>query len=295
MKHAVIVVLLSLLVLACPSPSNQEEPGKLKRYPLEGVVKKLDKENKKATIDHEEIKGYMDRMTMDFEIRKPDWFWNAAVVGSKVTGELVVDNVNGKYWLEVTGIVAPDSVNEAAKLREDKDTVGKEVINFSLTNQDGKKVTNKSFEGKVWAITFIYAQCPLPEFCILMSKNFSDAANEIIKDKELSEKFRLLSISFDPARDTPEKLRGYGLGYLGKNTGEKGFDVWQLAVGEDKEVRKVADFSGLRYEVDKKDETQFNHSLRTVIVGADGKVRKVLTGNDWKPEDLISEMKKAEE
>ena len=291
---AVLFIFISLLFLGSCGGVEDENPGKEKRYPIEGVVLELNKEEKTAKIDHEEIKGYMDKMTMTLTIKKPDWFWSAAVVGSKITGELVVNNVKGESWVEVTGIVAPESRNEATKLREDKDAVGKKITDFALTNQDGKKIGPKDFAGKVWAITFIYAQCPLPEFCILMSKNFSDTANEIIKDDDLSERFRLLSISFDPERDTPAKLRSYGLGYLGNKTGEKGFDVWQLAVGKDKEVRKVADFSGLRYEVDAKDKTQFNHSLRTVIIDKKGEVRKVLSGNDWKPEDLINAMKAAE-
>ena len=48
-----------------------------------------------------------------------------------------------------------------------------------------------------------------------MSTNFSDAANRIMSEPDVKDKFRLLSISFDPGRDTPEKLRSYGLGYLG--------------------------------------------------------------------------------
>ena len=69
------------------------------------------------------------------------------------------------------------------------------------------------------------------------------------------------------------------------------FTVWQLAVGSDKEVRAVADFFGLRYEVDENDKTQINHSLRTAVIGPDGKVRKIFAGNEWTVDDLIREMK----
>ena len=132
--------------------------------------------------------------------------------------------------------------------------IGQVVPDFSLTNQDGKKISLKDFRGKALAITFIYAKCPLPDYCIRMSTNFSDLAFQINANAELKDKIRLLSISFDPANDTPEKLRSYGLGYLGNDPKTK-FDVWQLAVGTDAEVRKIAEvhygvFATLGYECD---------------------------------------------
>ena len=163
---------------------------------------------------------------------------------------------------------------------------------FTLTNQDGKRISIKDFKGKPLAITFIYSKCPLPEYCIRMSTNFSDLANNLMADPAQKDKFRLLSISFDPANDTPEKLRSYGLGYLGKNA-KPDFSVWQLAVGKDDEVRKIADFFGLRYEIDPNDKTQFNHSLRTAVIGPDGTVKKILAGNKWTPAELLKELEAA--
>lgn len=296
MRYLVIILFSVLLFTACGNPQQQEDttPGKLKRYELKGKVLSFDKKTKMASIEHEEIPGYMEAMTMDFEIRKPEWVWNELAPGAQVTGDLVVDNKNGKFWVEIKGIVASSIPSkETPKIREDKASEGKQVIDFTLTNQDGKPVSPKDFEGKSWALTFIYSECPLPEFCILMSKNFSDLANEIAENDELKDKVRLLSISFDPKRDTPEKLKSYGLGYLGKDSKAKDFKIWQLAVGKDEKVKKIADFFGLRYEVDEKDKTQFAHSLRTVAISPEGKVTKVFSGTDWKPKDLLEELKKS--
>ena len=65
---------------------------------------------------------------------------------------------------------------------------------------------------------------------------------------------------------------------------------WQLAVGKDDEVRKIADFFGLRYEVDQTDKTQINHSLRTAVIAPDGKVTKIFAGNEWTPAGLLKEL-----
>ena len=123
-----------------------------------------------------------------------------------------------------------------------------------------------------------------------MSKNFSDLAIQLHDDAENKDKIRLLSISFDPARDTPEKLRQYGIGYLG-NDPKASFDIWQLAVGSDKEVRSIADFFGLRYETDANDKAQINHSLRTIVISPEGKITKIYAGNEWTPGDLLKELK----
>ncbi len=110
-----------------------------------------------------------------------------------------------------------------------------------------------------------------------------------MKDSDLKDKVRLLSVSFDPQTDTPEKLKQYGQGYLGKGAAPN-FTVWQLATGTEKEVKDIADFFGLRYEVDENDKTQFNHSLRTIVITPEGKVQKVFSGNEWTPNDLLREM-----
>lgn len=297
MRYLIIFLLSVLLFTACPNAQTEDEaPGKLKRYELKGKVLKFDKKTKMASIEHEEIPGFMSAMTMDFEIRKPEWAWNEIGPGSVVTGDLVVEKPSGKYWLEISGIVA-SSLTEKETPIKNKDVayIGKEIPNFTLKNQDGKDISAKDFRGQTLAITFIYSECPLPEFCILMSKHFSDVANQIAEDDELKDKIRLLSISFDPKRDTPEKLKSYGLGYLGNDSKAKDFEIWQLAVGEDKKVKEIADFFGLRYEIDEKDNTQFSHSLRTIVVSPEGKVTRVFSGNDWKTKDLVEEMKKSME
>lgn len=285
------VLFLSVVMLsACGGGgSNVNSSAAAKRYPLKGKVVSVDLINKKAKIDHEPIEGYMPAMTMDFPIHS-DWVWDELQPGADIRAELVVDNAAKEpYWLENIGIVAVADPNRPVPINENVAQVGKEIPDFTLTNQDGKKISMSDFRGYPLAITFIYSRCPLPEYCIKMSTNFSDLANAVAENPELKQKIRLLSVSFDPATDTPEKLRAYGLGYLGKGA-KPDFTIWQLGVAGDAEVKKMADFFGLRYEVDPEDKTQFSHSLRTAVITPDGKVAKILTGNEWKPEDLLREM-----
>lgn len=289
MRYLILICSIVLFAAACQKQAvNSGDPANEKRYTMTGKVISVDPAKKTATIDHNEIPGYMKPMTMTFPIRA-DWVWEDLKPGSDIRAELVVnETADVPYWLENIGIVAVADPNAPVPVDDRFASVGKELIDFTLTNQDGKKISAKDFRGKALAITFIYAQCPLPDFCIRMSTNFSDAALKA-RESAIKDKLALLSISFDPGRDTPEKLRQYGIGYLGKDA-KPDFSVWQLAVGSDKEVRPIADFFGLRYEVDENDKTQFNHSLRTAVVGPDGKVAKVISGNEWTANDLLLEM-----
>ena len=102
----------------------------------------------------------------------------------------------------------------------------------------------------------------------------------------------MVSISFDPERDTPAKLKDYGKGYLGKDS-KADFNIWQLAVADDAETRKIADFFGLQYSVDPSNKALINHSMITAVVGPDGTIKKIYKGSDFTPEQLLQEMRKA--
>jgi len=291
MRYLVFFLSVILLFTACQKTETKPQASAdAKRYTLKGKVVSVDRAKKTATIEHQEIKGYMTAMTMPFPIHA-DWVWDDLTPGAEIHADLVVDETaKDPYWLENIAIVAaPDPNQPMPPINERFAQIGKEVPEFTLTNQDGKRISTKDFQGKAWALTFIYSRCPLPEYCIKMSTNFSDAALQVM-NSDLKDKIRLLSISFDPANDTPEKLRQYGQGYLGKDA-KPDFSVWQLAVGNDKEVRGIADFFGLRYEVDQNDKAQFNHSLRTAVIAPDGKVTKIFSGNEWTANDLLAELK----
>lgn len=292
MRSLLLLISSIVLLSACGSSSIENSSStnsNAKRYPLKGKVVSVDREKKRATIDHEQIEGFMEAMTMDFPI-KADWVWNDLNPGSEIRAELVVDSTAAEpYWLENLGIIAAAIPGQQPAQDSNVAQIGNDMPEFVLTNQDGKKISPKDFKGKALAITFIYARCPLPEYCIKMSTNFSDLANQLNADPERKDKIRLLSISFDPENDTPEKLRSYGLGYLGKDA-KPDFTVWQLAVGKDKEIRKIADFFGLRYEVDPADKTLINHSLRTAVITPDGKVAKIISGNEWTAAELLKEL-----
>lgn len=285
-------LMIAALLSGCSETPPSANPDNVKRYELRGRVVSVDRQAKRATIEHEEIPGFMDRMTMTFPIRE-DWVWDELSVGADIRAELVVDSTAPEpFWLEKIGIVAVRDPNAPLPEPKQPEQIGKPVPDIPLTNQDGKRFTFKDYRGKTLAVTFIYRECPLADYCIKMSRQFSDIAMQVAADPAYKDRIRLLSISFDSARDTPAKLREYGIGYLG-NPAKPDFTVWQLAVGGESEVREIADFFGLKYEVDQNDKTQINHSLVTAVIGPDGRVKRIFSGNRWTNEELIGELKAA--
>jgi protein SCO1/2 len=162
---------------------------------------------------------------------------------------------------------------------------GEDVPDFGLVNQDGQKIHLRQFRGKPLLLTFIYTRCPFPDYCLRLSHDFLEVMQRLQKSSQAFNNTRLLSISIDPETDTSAVLRSYGEGYVAGI--DPTFQHWEFATGSPEEVRKAADFFGLAYN---QKDGQIVHSLSTVLIGKDGKVVKVYSGNDWKPEDVAADM-----
>ena len=108
MKYISLFISVILFAAACSAPPKEapKTSSNVKHYEFKGKVVSVDKANKTASIDHDEIPGYMEKMTMDFPI-KEDWIWDDLVPGVEVQADLVVDNTaDPSYWLEKVSIVA---------------------------------------------------------------------------------------------------------------------------------------------------------------------------------------------
>jgi protein SCO1/2 len=101
-------------------------------------------------------------------------------------------------------------------------------------------------------------------------------------------KTHLLSVSFDPEHDTPERLRAYGATYIGSDA-KNAFAHWEFAVPEKPVLLEMAKFFdlGITNEAD----STITHTLSTTLIGADGKVARFYPGNVWTAEQLTADMR----
>lgn len=289
-RACTIFVCLALLIsgasLACRS-AKPTASKQAKRFDFKGKVVSVDKAKKEITVAHDDIKDYMPAMTMPFPL-KDDWAFDVLAPGSTVAATLVVDT--DSFWLE--GIVistgGKDTINSGKTELPPDPRVGQEVPDFELVNQDNKRISVHQYRGKALLLTFIYTRCPLPEYCTLMSNNFAALSKQFTSNAALQNRTHLLSITIDPAYDTPKVLRSYGSAHTGEYTKEK-FVQWEFATGTADQIKRIAEFFGLTYFEEKQ---QITHSLRTAIIAPDGKVYKIYAGNDWNPADVLSDVQK---
>lgn len=283
-----LLALLAIIVLVFAFACGPRRAANEKRYPLKGKVLAVNQAERTATIKHEEIPGYMPAMTMPFKI-KNDADLQMIKAGDEVSANLVVTDVDS--WLEVTAIVEGSSPLTPTSEVPGEPKPGDEVPDFGLTNQDGKRVRLSQYKGQVVALTFVYTRCPQPDQCTLMSTNFAAVDKALQSEPDVYAKTHLLTITFDPDYDTPKVMRSYGASHTGKYSDES-FQHWEFLTGTPDEVKGIAQYFGMRYFHDTSSgEEQVIHSLRTGIIGPDGKLVKLYRGNDWKPDQIVEDLK----
>jgi protein SCO1/2 len=256
---------------------------------MKGKVLSVAKDEGSATVDADNIPGFMDAMAMPYPIPDQKVLANLAP-GDEITADVVV-TPDGKYHLENVVVTKKASGGDAKPSSENlhQPQPGDKVPDFALVNQDGKQVDMDSFKGKVTLVTFIYTRCPFPDYCPLVSNNFAQIYAQARSNPALFSKLRLMSISFDPTHDTPKVLRAYGETFE-KTTGGEPFGHWQFATAAPKELEKITNFFGVFYDPSQKD---IVHSLSTSVIGPQGTIYKWYDDNSWKPADLLGDATQA--
>jgi protein SCO1/2 len=263
------------LMVSCASHGPEQ------RYGLKGKVVFVDKRGGTVSISHEAIPGYMEAMTMPFTLKDPRLLSGLAD-GDSIQATLVVSG--SRSWLEdvITTRLTPVADGAVGATPSPDPVVGSEVPDLSFTNQSAKRITLSQYRGGALVVTFIYTRCPLPDYCPLMTANFSDVAKELKEHPDNYPQTRLLSITVDPDYDTPRVLREYG-----SATGAD-FKQWEFATGTREEVKRAAIWFGMTYWTEG---DQIIHSLRTAVIGPDGRLVKLFAGNEWKPAEVLSELR----
>jgi len=288
MQHKNRFALLLLFGFVLISSSCNRHPRNEKRYPIEGKIIAVNKTDRTATINHKDIPGYMPGMTMEFKI-KNDADLEIMKPGDQITGTLVVADISS--WVEITSIAEGGAQLTPTSIVPGEPKPGDAIPDFQLVNQDGKPIHLSQYAGKAMALTFVYTRCPQPDQCTLMSNNFAAIDQQLQKQPDAYAKTHLLTISFDPDYDSPKVMRSYGASHTGQYSDET-FQHWEFVTGSSDQVKGIAQFFGLRYFHDTESgEDQVIHSLRTAVIGPDGKLVKLYRGNEWKPSEIAEDLK----
>lgn len=288
--RAIACSLTLLAAIACnKEPGVRDEAGAVRTFPGKGIVRVVEPAGTSVTIQHEEIKGFMMAMTMPFNVRDTN---ELAGVQPGDTVDFRLNVARLESWIDqVAKSVAPGASSETNAPQERPPVrvarsvpelnVGDAMPDYAFTNELGQAIRLDQFRGRALVFTFIFTRCPIPDFCPRMSKNFADTYKRLTTTTGAPTNWHFLSISFDPHFDTPAVLKQYAATYA--------YDPrkWNFVTGSMLDIDAITDQFSLEIAVDKGD---WSHRLRTVVVDAEGKIKKIMVGNTWTAEELASEI-----
>jgi protein SCO1 len=282
-----ILLCLAALLTACRQSSTQPAPA-TQVFTVKGVIKELEPDGKTAVIRHEAIPGYMEAMTMPFEVRDTNLL-RGLQAGDSISFQLAVTPSEG--WIQaVTKLssVGPEPAPAPPAMRvtralEPLDE-GDRLPDYHFTNELGGAVSLSQFKGQVLAFTFFFTSCPFPEYCPRVTSQFGQAEKQLEKMTNAPAQWHLLSISFDPARDTPPRLATYAL--LAKYDKSR----WNFLTGDEDQISGLAEQMGENYW---REGDSIGHNLRTVVVDPAGRIRHILGGSKWTVEELVQDIVEA--
>jgi len=269
-----------LLLTAAAACSRPEPP---RRYELTGQILAVDAARQQITIKHDDIPNFMPGMTMNFPVT-PASLLEGRTPGELVAATLEVQDATGRIVaIRHTGSAPLPAGNEALLAANILD-VGAEVPDVALIDQSDRRRSLAEWRGTWTLITFTYTRCPLPTFCPLMDQNFATLQGAVAKDAALRGRVKLVTISFDPEHDTPAVLAA--------QTKRLSADpeVWTWLTGDRVTVDRLAARFGVGVIRDA-DPAQITHSLRTTLVGPDGRIARVYSGNDWTPGTVLADLR----
>ena len=266
-------LLVLLLAVAC---QRTEPTG---TFIGRGVVKDILPKDRQVIIAHEAIPGFMEAMTMGFEV-KEERLLEGIAKDQEVT--FTVEKTQDSLYL--TALAREGEPSAALPQTGSEEPEEKQEVSFpeplpapdfTLIDQDGNTMQLSSLRGKVVLLDFIYTSCPGP--CPLLSRKFSQFQKTL--GERVGKEVVLLSITVDPQHDTPAVLKEYARRYQADTAG------WKFLTGSTQAIVSVA----YQYGADFYGEPgkEINHLVATYVIDQAGNMVKVLKGPNHPAEELV--------
>ena len=153
---------------------------------------------------------------------------------------------------------------------------------FKLIDLNSQPVTLKQFHGKAVLVAFFFTTCN--GTCPATTARLAKVQEELARHSALKDRVQILSVSIDPERDTPEKLRGY----------MRLYDVdpgnWTFITGAVGDVRRTLEAWGMWAKTAANG--QLDHPSRVYLVDPKGRIREIYNLDflraPWVIEDIQS-------
>jgi protein SCO1/2 len=284
MQKILLAGCVALALLSCGRSTNSDE--RADHYDTRGVVRGFSPDRSTIEIQHENIPDFMPSMTMPFVTRDPKQIADLRT-GDAISFRMAVTKKD--FWIENVKHIRREDVNVAEPKRTspvsaDRDarlTEGDKMPPFTLTNQNGERISLDTFHGNSLVLTFVFTRCPVPNFCPRMSNNFGELQETIKSSTGTLANARLLSVTLDPAYDTPKILSDYAAFHHADSK------IWSFATGDEKEIDSLT----RAFSVYRQNEGgTISHGLATALINKEGRIDKIWRGNAWTPAEIIKEI-----
>jgi len=249
-----------------------------RHFHARGVVEDVQPEIGQVLIAHEDIKGLMPAMTMNFDV--PD----RALLERLERGQAIDFEVEftGKAYRVTEATVRESGVatSGGGQLAAVK-PVDDPAPPFHLTDQDGNPRALEEWRGQLVLLDFIFTRCPGP--CPILTGLHVQLQREL--SPELRARTHFVSISLDPLRDTPSVLREYAQ--------KRGADLanWSFLTGTPDDVDNVLKNYGVGSV--RTPDGQIEHLVVTFLIDAEGQIARRYIGLDGHdPKEVLRDIAK---
>lgn len=166
-----------------------------------------------------------------------------------------------------------------------------EAADGVVINSDAQETTLYELMGeKIVLLSFIYSTCSDVNGCPLATAVFHKIKRRLKKEPELAQKIRLLTLSFNPEYDTPDRMKKYSHGLRGEGV------EWEfLTTASEKELQPILDH--YQQNIQKEYDAQgnflgtFSHILRVYLIDRNKQLRNIYSVSFLHPDTLINDMK----
>lgn len=262
------------------------------RYPLTGEIVRVEPERRVLVVFHDEIKGYMPAMTMEFLVSAGDLA--LARPGQRIRAEMI-PSAGGdfrleKIWPDERSVEGRAVATGALQLRQDTHVrgrhayreVGETVPEFALFDQSGRVVQSSRFRGKQIVLNFIFTRCPVATMCPAATAKMM-TMQRLAREAGVPN-LELISITLDPAYDTPGVLKEYA--------DVRGIDTanFSFLTGPETAIKDLLTQFGViaQFQGD-----ILQHTLTTLLIDAEGRIAHRADGSVWEPQEFVQRMKRS--
>jgi protein SCO1/2 len=280
MQRILLTACVTLALLGCGRSTSSGE--KTDHYNTRGVVRGFSPDGSAIEIQHENVPGFMPSMTMPFVAR------DRREIADLKAGEAISFRLNvtqKDFWIDSVKRIRRDEVNVAEPKQTSLVSAGRgarvkegdKMPPLSLTNQSGEQISLDTFRGQPLVLTFVFTRCSVPNFCPRMSNNFEELQAAIKGGTGTLANTRLLSVTLDPAFDTPKVLGDYA-GFHHADP-----KIWSFATGDQEEIDSLTRVFSVYRQTEG---GTISHGLATALIDRNGKIERIWRGNAWTPAEV---------